>query len=160
MKRKKLTSQTRSSQITRILTIIVAIIGFLHHVDHVLRADHSGFPFIAEVTPFTISLIVAYPIAAYVFFARGHYWLKFGLITLAYIFTQGAHIFIETPDHQYITWATNASPTPESFGDPNLLNIASPEVGTYAVVLSLMLSLFLILTMISTYLDARRATTD
>lgn len=74
--------------------------------------------------------------------------------------TMRAHIFIETPDHQYITWATNASPTPESFGDPNLLNIASPEVGIYAVVLSLMLSLFLILTMISTYLDARHATTN
>jgi hypothetical protein len=30
----------------------------LHHVDHVLRFDHSGWPFKAEVTPFTFSLLV------------------------------------------------------------------------------------------------------
>lgn len=39
-------------------------VGFLHHVDHVLRVDHSGWPFVSTVTPFTFSLIVYVPVAA------------------------------------------------------------------------------------------------
>jgi len=152
-----LTPESRSSRRTRIIVILVVVAGFLHHVDHVLRADHSGWPFIEQVTPFTISLFIAYPVAAFVFFARGWFWLKFWLVTLSYIFTQGVHIFIETPNHQYLTWATNASPDPDSLGQPNLLDIASPPVGVYAVVLSLLLSAVLITAMISTYMDAREA---
>ena len=30
----------------------------LHHVDHVIRGNHSGWPFQAEVTPFTFSLLI------------------------------------------------------------------------------------------------------
>ena len=41
----------------------VVALAFLHHVDHVLRADNSGWPFTPDVTPFTISLLV-YPIFA------------------------------------------------------------------------------------------------
>ena len=37
------------------------VIGVCHHIDHVLRYDHSGWPFRPEVTPFTYSLLV-YPI--------------------------------------------------------------------------------------------------
>jgi hypothetical protein len=33
------------------------IFGVLHHVDHVVRGNHSGWPFIEEVTPFTFSLL-------------------------------------------------------------------------------------------------------
>jgi hypothetical protein len=32
--------------------------GGLHHVDHVVRGNHSGWPFQEEVTPFTFSLLV------------------------------------------------------------------------------------------------------
>ncbi len=32
--------------------------GLLHHVDHVVRGNHSGWPFREEVTPFTFSLLV------------------------------------------------------------------------------------------------------
>jgi hypothetical protein len=39
----------------------VVAFAFLHHLDHVLRADNSGWPFTPDVTPFTISLLV-YPI--------------------------------------------------------------------------------------------------
>ena len=39
------------------------MIGMFHHVDHVLRFDHSGWPFKAEVTTFTFSLLV-YPVVA------------------------------------------------------------------------------------------------
>ena len=39
----------------------VVALAVLHHLDHVLRADNSGWPFTPDVTPFTISLLV-YPI--------------------------------------------------------------------------------------------------
>jgi hypothetical protein len=34
------------------------IFSVLHHVDHVARGNHSGWPFQAEVTPFTFSLLI------------------------------------------------------------------------------------------------------
>ena len=36
----------------------VTVLGVLHHVDHVVRGNHSGWPFQEEVTPFTFSLLV------------------------------------------------------------------------------------------------------
>lgn len=36
----------------------VTFFGLLHHVDHVVRGNHSGWPFEAEVTPFTFSLLI------------------------------------------------------------------------------------------------------
>jgi hypothetical protein len=41
-----------------VLGIIVTAFGFLHHVDHVMRGNHSGWPFVEEVTPFTFSLLI------------------------------------------------------------------------------------------------------
>ncbi len=34
------------------------IFGIVHHVDHVVRGDHSGWPFEEAVTPFTYSLLI------------------------------------------------------------------------------------------------------
>jgi hypothetical protein len=34
------------------------VFGVLHHTDHVIRGNHSGWPFQAEVTPFTFSLLI------------------------------------------------------------------------------------------------------
>jgi len=34
------------------------IFGLMHHTDHVIRGNHSGWPFQAEVTPFTFSLLI------------------------------------------------------------------------------------------------------
>jgi hypothetical protein len=42
----------------------VGILGLLHHADHVFRGNHSGWPFSADVTPFTFSLLI-YPILIY-----------------------------------------------------------------------------------------------
>ena len=36
----------------------VTIFGFFHHVDHVVRGNHSGWPFEQGVTPFTFSLLI------------------------------------------------------------------------------------------------------
>lgn len=34
------------------------VFSVLHHADHVVRGTHSGWPFGAEVTPFTYSLLI------------------------------------------------------------------------------------------------------
>jgi len=36
----------------------VTIFGIFHHVDHVVRGNHSGWPFEEAVTPFTFSLLI------------------------------------------------------------------------------------------------------
>jgi hypothetical protein len=52
----------RASDGSRRLLLIFAssatVFGVLHHVDHVVRGNHSGWPFQAEVTPFTFSLLI------------------------------------------------------------------------------------------------------
>ena len=40
------------------LGVGVTAFGVLHHVDHVVRGNHSGWPFREEATPFTFSLLV------------------------------------------------------------------------------------------------------
>ena len=34
------------------------VFSVMHHADHVIRGSHSGWPFQAEVTPFTFSLLI------------------------------------------------------------------------------------------------------
>ena len=41
-----------------IFALSATVFSVLHHVDHVTRATHSGWPFQAEVTPFTFSLLI------------------------------------------------------------------------------------------------------
>ena len=36
----------------------VTLFGILHHVDHVVRGNHSGWPFQDTVTPFIFSLLI------------------------------------------------------------------------------------------------------
>ncbi len=43
------------------LVALAAFMGLGHHVDHVIRGNHVGWPLTAEVTPFTYSLGV-YPL--------------------------------------------------------------------------------------------------
>ena len=38
------------SRLSKVLLEITFVLGVLHLVDHVLRADHSGWPFIDEFT--------------------------------------------------------------------------------------------------------------
>ena len=141
---------------SEVLLAITTAIGFLHHVDHVLRVDHSGWPFISEITPFTFSLLV-YPLLLSIYLARSYPWYRVGATAFAYISIQLAHIFIETPADQYHTWAHGFSNAANSPGKHNLLGVASPAIGVYAVVLSLLLSVALILTMIGFIRDAQLA---
>jgi hypothetical protein len=139
------------------LMLLSSGLGVLHHIDHVLRFDHSGWPFRDIVTPFTYSLLV-YPLLAVAFFWLRGGWSRFAIVLLIFLLTQSAHIFLETPGQQYCVWAYNAScTTGNAAGMPNLLGLRSPLMGVAAVLLSCALSGILIATCVSLFFDARRA---
>jgi hypothetical protein len=52
------TARDSSRRLLLILASSAAVFSVLHHVDHVVRGNHSGWPFQAEVTPFTFSLLI------------------------------------------------------------------------------------------------------
>lgn len=131
-------------------------IGLVHHADHVLRADNSGWPFTAQVAPFTASLLV-YPIMLLALRARSRPWLRVGLVAAVYLATQAAHLVVERPGEQYHTWAHGVSADPAVLGQPNLLGVASPMLGVLAAGWSLLLSAALLATLAAFVVEARRA---
>ena len=46
------------------LALLATIFGIGHHVDHMIRGNHVGWPVVPELTPFTYSLAF-YPVIAY-----------------------------------------------------------------------------------------------
>lgn len=130
-------------------------VGFIHHIDHVLRYDHSGWPFRPDVTPFTFSLAV-YPVLFAALVLRGRPWLRAALVAVVLLFAQTAHIFVETPIQQFSTWASGVSSEPYALGEPNLLGIASPVAGVISAGVSLALSVLLITALVSFLIEARR----
>jgi hypothetical protein len=76
----------------------VTVFGVLHHVDHVIRGNHSGWPFQEAVTPFTFSLLIyALLLPGLYLTGRGRliagYWLFVALVGLALVF--GVHFIGE-----------------------------------------------------------------
>ncbi len=68
----------------------VTIFGIFHHVDHVVRGNHSGWPFEGEVTPFTFSLLIyALLLPGLYLTAKGRlmagYWLFTAVVGLALV---------------------------------------------------------------------------
>jgi hypothetical protein len=130
-------------------------VGFAHHIDHVLRYDHSGWPFRPDVTPFTFSLAV-YPLLLAALLLRNRPWLRAALVLTVLIAVQAAHVFVETPVQQFQTWADGVSSEPYAVGAPNLLGIASPVAGFLSAGISLALSVLLITALVSFVIEARR----
>jgi hypothetical protein len=70
----------------------VFLFGTLHHLDHLLRGNHVGWPATSEINPFTYSLM-AYPffVLGLAAMTRGRvwagYWLVYGLAALALVGT-------------------------------------------------------------------------
>ncbi len=138
------------------LVLAAAGLGVLHHADHVLRFDHSGWPFRPDVSPFTYSLL-AYPVLLAVLVLRSRPWLRVALMVAVYVAVQSAHVLVEPPSHQYGTWADGLGETPSGARPPNLLHLASPVVGALSATLSVVLSLVTIAAIVSLVVDARRA---
>jgi hypothetical protein len=126
--------------VNRYLIVVIAL-AVVHHIDHALRWDHSGWPIRGDthvpgagiVTPFTYSLLI-YPIFVSMFFIRNKaYRIVAGLVPLAVVLW--AHFTIEPVPHIYHTWADNRAPEGRFEGFPNLLGVSSPAVGGLAVVM-------------------------
>lgn len=130
------------------MTLATTGFGLLHHMDHVLRFDHSGWPFKPEVTPFTYSLFV-YPVIALVLVLRGWPRVRVGLSLLLFLFPTLAHIFLETPVEQYHTWA--------SLPQVNLLHVSAPGFGVAAVAITFLLSLSALVTLIAFWRQAQHS---
>jgi hypothetical protein len=133
----------------------VVALAFLHHVDHVLRADNSGWPFTPDLTPFTVSLLV-YPIFVLDFLLLRHRpWVRVGLVTVLFVALQVTHAIVEPPADQYGTWANRISSVPHALGQPNLLDIASPVLGALSVAVSSLLSVAVLAALVLLAREAR-----
>ncbi len=78
------------------------IFGIMHHVDHVVRGNHSGWPFQQVVTPFTFSLLIyALLLPGLYLTAKGglmaRYWLFTAVVGLSLVVW--VH-FIPTGDYE------------------------------------------------------------
>jgi hypothetical protein len=132
------------------------IVGLIHHTDHVLRADHSGWPFRPEVNPFTFSLL-AYPISLFALFGPARlYWVRRFVLLVGAGFTLWAHIVIETPAVQYAIWAHDHSLEPRQPDTHNLLGIQSGALGILAVGVSMTLNLLVVAGVLSMPWDGLR----
>jgi hypothetical protein len=152
----KTESRKGASRCSLILLVVATVLGLIHHADHVLRVDHSGWPFQADVSPFTYSLLV-YPVVLFVFLARSRPLLGAGALALTLVALQAAHLFAETPADQYGVWAHNASSEPGELGQPNLLGLESQALGVLAAGLSILLSVFVLAAVVSLVADAWRS---
>lgn len=127
-------SEDSAESYRRTDTLTWAVVGLsvLHHVDHVLRGNHSGWPFTSEITPFTYSLAI-YPVVGTA------YALDAGPATFVAVDAAGtlglllAHSLLEPPRDQYDPWAEGS----------NRLGLRAPLLGRVAQGVSIALSLAL-----------------
>jgi hypothetical protein len=73
-----------------VAAVSVTTFGFVHHVDHVVRGNHSGWPFEEVVTPFTFSLLIYALLLPGIYMTwRGRlmagYWLFTAVVLLALV---------------------------------------------------------------------------
>ena len=124
----------------RVLVLVVAVLVLVHQVDHLLRGDVSGWPFTAEVTWFTASLLLDAALLAGLLLLDKRPGVRVALAVVLAGVVQVPHMFWETPADQYGTWAHGVSWTPDAPGRPNLLGISSPALGVVSVTVALLLS--------------------
>ena len=94
MSRERWSSRANLRRWLLIAAAAVTIFGLIHHLDHVVRGNHSGWPFQEEVSPFTFSLLIyALLVPGLYLSLRGRliagYWLftavvLFAVVTLAH----------------------------------------------------------------------------
>lgn len=141
------------SPITGKLLIATITVGALHHIDHILRVDHSGWPFRQDVTPFTFSL-VAYPVLLFALLGAARFlWLRWALLLVGTLFTLFAHTAIESPQMQYAMWAFNRSLEPELAAVRNMCGVTSPVAGIAAISVGMLLNVLLVTSTIAMLKD-------
>jgi hypothetical protein len=132
------------------------VVGLMHHADHVLRVDHSGWPFRPDVNPFTFSLL-AYPILLFALLGpKRLFWARWAVFLVGVAFTMFAHTIIESPAMQYAMWAHNHSIDPHDTGSHNLLGLRSSGLGAAAVILAMVLNVLLVAGCLSMLWDGSR----
>jgi hypothetical protein len=129
------------------LAIATTVVGILHHADHVLRYDHSGWPLRSDVTPFRYSLLV-YVLIAAIFLLREHRRTRAALAFVLFVFPTAAHVILETPLNQYDTWVHKP--------DVNLLHASSAALGATAVAITLLLSALALATFVAFFREASK----
>lgn len=136
--------------------IATLVIGLLHHTDHVLRVDNSGWPFKSTVKSFTFSLL-AYPILLLALLAsRVPLTVRAFAVAANTVFTLYARIAIETPHMQYASWAMHRSVDAHLAPVPSLLGARVPEMGVVATAIGMALNALLLVTSVSLAYDAWR----
>jgi hypothetical protein len=122
-------------------------LGIAHHLDHVIRNNHSGFPFNTALNLFTVSL-AAYPmlIAARVLRQRAP---LAGAVFAGALFVAmvAGHSLFEVPSHQHGPWSDGT----------NLSGVNSSVMGVVAVSISMLLMVALAAATASLVIDGVRA---
>jgi hypothetical protein len=176
--RTALTSRDASPGQRRIaaLAVLTACLAALHHVDHIVRANHVGWPVTRDVTPFTYSLLI-YPFllgGAWVTARRGltpWYWVVLSLALAALV--TSVHFnpdpMAEQVKDLYLPYAEPAAYCArQSAADPpvgasrlcNPVSSAHPVLGALAVGEMLVLTatlMVLVVASVRELLHARRA---
>lgn len=79
--------RTRLRRWLLVAAAAVTIFGIFHHVDHVVRGNHSGWPFQEGVTPFTFSLLIYALLLPGLYLTwRGRLMARYWLFTAAALF--------------------------------------------------------------------------
>src|ERR671916_2655351 len=119
-------SRTNLQRWLLITATAVTIFGLLHHVDHVVRRDHSGWPFQDEVSPFTFSLLIyALLVPGLYLTFRGRLMAGYWLVT-AVVFTLAHFVGSEREAPIRDIYAVYASP---AWSFLALLDLAAIYVG-------------------------------
>lgn len=108
-------SRPTETQLRRSLLIAatcVTVFGAIHHIDHIVRGNHIGWPFSTTATPFTFSLLVYPALLVGIYLTRrgrawAGYWLTVALPMLALVVFVHLipHTGYEAPADLYVPYA-------------------------------------------------------
>ncbi|ESS09617.1 MAG: hypothetical protein A07HN63_00422 [uncultured archaeon A07HN63] len=108
------TTEHTTSRVLYLLLAVTTALGAAHHIDHIIRGNHVGWPITHHVNPFTYSLAI-YPIVALGLYltltdrAGDGYWA--GVFTLSAFMLAYFHISpwaVEPPQDVILPYATPA----------------------------------------------------
>jgi hypothetical protein len=129
------------------------IVSLVHHIDHILRIDHSGWPLLPRVSPFTYSLFV-YPIFLIIALSRTKSWYRVIGTSVLFLFATISHIFFEPMKDKFHTWAYGSN-LKYHIGEQNMLGYNSKFLGVCSIALAILLSLSLLVTLVLFIKEAR-----